>query len=88
MSNYCDYKLNYIEDSGNTVTVEAYFNEGDYQTINGKQEYIRTARINDGVLVTLFYDFNPVSMERIKEDLYDALNENKGNRTIIPECII
>lgn len=86
---YCDYKISLIKDLGNRVEVIGYLSEGDYQNTAlenepEKIEYVRTNRLGQ---VRLLFEKCPVSDDEINRELKRALEDIKGNREIISECL-
>lgn len=81
---FCDYKISLTKDLGNRVEVVAYMSEGEYQIIDDEQVYVRTNRIGQA---RLLFEKNPVGDEEIARELKRALEDIKGSREIIPECL-
>lgn len=87
---FCDYKINSTVDLGNRVKVIAYFSEGDYQDVVDTvtnvttSQYVRTNQIGKAVLM---FEKSPVSEEEVNRELKRALEDVKGAREIIPECL-
>lgn len=87
---FCDYKINSMIDLGNRVKVIAYFNEGNYRDVLDTvtnvttNQYVRTNQIGKAVLM---FEKNPVSDMEINTELKRALEDIKGTREIIPECL-
>jgi len=85
---YCNYDIEQIIDTGNSVKVYAQFCEGEYFQTNDpitneqKTEYRRGIIFKDPIL---FLDRNPVPLEEINAILLNELNNCKGDRIVIPE---
>ena len=91
MGNYCDYNYSQIMRDGNSLRLTAYFTEGDYaevidpNTNETVKQYVREGRIANPVNV--YFDYYPVTEKEINIELLELLNEVKGSREIIPECL-
>jgi hypothetical protein len=83
---FCDYKINSINDLGNKVRVSAYFSEGEYQE-NSETHEMEYVRLNQIGKATLMFEKSPVSEDEINKELKRALEDIKGDREIIPECL-
>ena len=81
---YCDYKITSTLDMGNKIKVIAVFCEGEYQLIDGVNTYVRTNNIGQ---VVLMFEKSPVDEAEITAELKKALEDIKGTREIIPECL-
>ena len=87
---FCDYKISQVKDLGNRVEVIGYMSEGDYQDVLDPatnqivNQYVRTNRIGQA---RILFEHNPVTDAEIAKEMYRALQDIKGARTIIPECI-
>jgi hypothetical protein len=83
---FCDYKINSITDLGNKVRVNAYFNEGEYQE-NPETHEMEYVRLNQIGKATLMFEKSPVEEDEINKELKRSLEDIKGDREIIPECL-
>jgi hypothetical protein len=86
---YCNYDIDEIIDTGNTVRVYARFCEGelvettDPITSEPKTEYQRTGIVFGNPI--LYFERNPVPVDEIKALLLQELNLCKGGRVVLPE---
>ena len=84
MDIYCDYKIESKMDSGNKVKVKGYFSEGHYELVEEVYTYLRTNRLGG---FTIIFEHSPATEEEIKRELLRGLEDIKGERIIIDECL-
>jgi|GEM_PF-2393811 len=73
---YCYYEIKSKLDTGNTVTVEADFIEGN---LDDNKKFVKTGIFK---AVGLFFEKNPVEQDEINQKLLEMLNTAKEDRGI------
>ena len=84
MDVYCDYKIESIMDVGNKVTVKGYFSEGGYEMVEEVYTYVPCNRLGG---FTIIFEHSPATEEEIRRELLRGLEDIKGEKIIIDECL-